>query len=537
MYYSVRCQLYTLNLFKIALIKLLHLKLTLTVNHQNLSRLSQLYYLTLKRLSKAVLVLIPLSLLPYSVNTQALSATTIQKINGSAPYLTFDNGVTKVTTADGLLGITLSDDTKITPATNTSTKNSPIVLPEANQQFTDINMVVPATTNSIALNTLIGQPYNYWADDDGDGQGTNGITATGTLSVSITDKDNQEVSRSTTLDVCQAPYKIVLTSTDVSLTTQYGLPNISYFTGNRATYYVSPKAEPKICYARPNLNYGTNSVEVVNWNFAGPANIWNTKKGFLVQSTESSSYDRNFPTAAANKLHFDLLAGGIDAATLTWPDVTLGGITATMTVNPPKSTPNQRNFPTFNPDGASSVRITLTGPAATSMQINTDYPTKLSPPSLPQTFEIVGYDSNHTAVLKYGFVLKHWFINRGKQTNSVLKIRDWCSKLGEAYRVPKVNELTNSVCAGYNSGRECQGVVGATPPSTQNNYQRNIGGGFFAEWGNLSEITESGFESIYYWSNDTSTLNSNSHYLIHLSHGYTTSTFLYDGYNGVCVYP
>jgi hypothetical protein len=35
---------------------------------------------------------------------------------------------------------------------------------------------------------LIGPPNNYWADDDGDGLGSGGITATGNLTLSIFDK-------------------------------------------------------------------------------------------------------------------------------------------------------------------------------------------------------------------------------------------------------------------------------------------------------------------------------------------------------------
>ncbi|MCX8709733.1 hypothetical protein, partial [Gilliamella sp. B3780] len=76
-------------------------------------------------LSKLALASIPWLLLLYAATTQALSATTAQVIHGSQPYLTSDNGVTKITTTEGLLGITLSDGTRITPSNNTSTLDNP----------------------------------------------------------------------------------------------------------------------------------------------------------------------------------------------------------------------------------------------------------------------------------------------------------------------------------------------------------------------------------------------------------------------------
>ncbi|OCG01134.1 hypothetical protein [Gilliamella sp. wkB112] len=452
--------------------------------------------------------------MPYSENTQALSATTAQVIHGSKPYLTFDNGVTKVTTTDGLLGITISDgttQTTYTPANNTSTASNPIVLLKENQSFTDIGMMVPPAKNAIDLSDLIGAPYNNWGDDDGDGQGTNGVTATGHLTVYITDKDNLAVVHpSARLDICKAPYKVELTSTGGSLITQYGLPNSSSFSDGTATYYISPSV-PKICYARPNLAFGTA-------NYAGPADIWSLDKGFLAQSTESSSYSRNFPTTGANNLRFDLLAGGIDASTLTWPAVTQGGITATMTLSPP-------NDGSFNPDGASSVRVTLTGPAATEAQINSDSPGRVATPTLPQQFELVGYDSNNKAVLKYGFVLKRWFVNRGEKRANAFNQSSWCRNLGGGYRLPQVKDLTNAVRSG---------AVGATPSSDGNYYQRNIGAGLFPEWGDLFNYPAAGFTYDTYWTSDSD--GSNQFDVYSLS-GEVQSYNPFNSILGVCVYP
>ncbi|OCG08976.1 hypothetical protein A9G13_02660 [Gilliamella sp. wkB178] len=467
----------------------------------------------------------PWLLLPYVTTTQALSATTAQVIHGTEPYLTFDNGVTKVTTTEGLLGITISDGTTQTTYTpdNTSTAANPIVLPVANQRFTDIGMLVPTTTDSITLNALIGAPYNYWGDDDGDGQGTNGVTATGNLSVSITDKDNQAVSRSATLDLCKAPYKVELTSTAGSLTTQYGLPNSSSFSGGTATYYISPKAPPKICYARPSLQFGSNNEPgggFLGWNFAGPATIWSPTKGFLVQSTESSGYSRNFPTTGANKLYFDLDIGGVNGSALTWPTVSQGGITATMTPSP---------------DNANNIRVTLTGPAATASQQSSATPGSIATPTLPQTFVLIGKDSSNNEVLKYGFKLQHWFVNRGEKYANYANTSSWCSSLGGGYRLPQVKDLTNAVCTSQAiaDGWRCQGAVGATPSSTVNYYQRNIGAGLFTEWGFMYSYTAAGFVSDYFWTSDS---NGSYRFYVNLV-GIVDSYNHSITYHGVCAYP
>ncbi|MCX8583278.1 hypothetical protein, partial [Gilliamella sp. B3372] len=62
----------------------------------------------------------------------------------------------------------LSDGTRYTPSTNTSSSSAPIVLPVEGQSFTDIRMLVPTNSTSVDLSTLIGPPNNYWGDDDGD---------------------------------------------------------------------------------------------------------------------------------------------------------------------------------------------------------------------------------------------------------------------------------------------------------------------------------------------------------------------------------
>ncbi|MBI0115003.1 MULTISPECIES: hypothetical protein [unclassified Gilliamella] len=417
-----------------------------------------------------VLVLTVVVLQSISFANYALTTKTTNIIYGSAPYLTFDGGRTRVTNTEALLGISLSDGRTFTPTTNNSERN-PIVLPVAGQSFNDIGMLVPTDTDSIALSSLIGTPYNYWGDDDGDGQGIDGITATGSLNLSIVDNFNHPVARNEVLTICKAPYKLTLSNDGGRLTTRYGVPNESRFTAGNATYYINPKASPVICYARPDLGYRDIRQGL-------SADIWNPEKGFLPQSVTPSSYGLNFPTTGANNLYFYLDIGGSNQA-LSWAPVSHGGITATMT----DST-------------STSVKVTLTGPIPTEWQQQTDYPDPIDRPSLPQTFELVGRDSSGNAVVKYGFELKQWFVHRGNY-ESWDGIISWCDRYHIGYRNPKVLDLTNASCQGRGSSHGCRGAVGATPSSPDNNYRRHIGAGFFTEWGRVDSYANAGFKDVY----------------------------------------
>ncbi|OTQ60961.1 hypothetical protein [Gilliamella apis] len=472
-----------------------------------------------------VLVLTVVVLQSISFANYALTTKTTNIIYGSAPYLTFDGGRTRVTNTEALLRISLSDGRTFTPTT-TNSRDNPIILPVDGQSFNDIGMLVPTNTNSIALSSLIGTPYNYWGDDDGDGQGVNGVTATGSLNVSIADNFNNPVARNEVLTICKAPYKLTLSNGEGTLTTRYGVPNESRFSAGNATYYINPKASPVICFARPNLS----SSSVASSRSSGlSAAIWNRDKGFLTQSVTPSSYGLNFPTTGANNLFFDLDIDGNNQV-LSWAPVSHGGITATMT----NST-------------STSVRVTLTGPVATPSQWQSQYGGRIDKPSLPQTFELVGRDSSGNAVVKYGFVLKKWVVNRGTYMNTALSLRLWCSN---GYRVPKVRDLTNASC--LSSGTSCteyytnKPVKGATPSSPDNTVRRHIGAGFFTEWGRMDYYTGANFKTHYYWTTDLRTrkhggmIDDVSHPFAVLSANGYVRALSPDGertYPGLCVYP
>ena len=394
---------------------------------------------------RIILTILLILLLITPFFSHALKSQTSNTIQGHEPYLTFDGDLTRVTNIDDLLWISLSDGTKFTPITYNS--NDPIELPKIGESFADIDMAVPIDTDLIGLNALIGSPYNYWGDDDGDDD----VTVTGDLRLSIVDKNNETVARNEVLMGTKAPYKLTLTSTNGTLRTRYGTPNSSDFNSSNVTYYINPKAGPSVLFATPNLVLSSG-------DYAGPKPIWDIKKGFITQTATPSSYHRNFPTTGANNLYFDLDIIGSNEA-LLWKEVTHDGITATMT-----------------DVTSTSVRVTLTGPVATEKQQDSDEPSSLGSihkPVLPITFELVGVDpQSNKEVVKYGFQLKQWFVNRGGTSQPKDKNISWCENIG--YRVPNYQELTNAPVSD---------IASTTSPSQDNHHTRAIDNGFFAEWG------------------------------------------------------
>ena len=446
-------------------------------------------------------------LLSISFVNHALTAQTTNVIQGSAPYFTFDGGRTRVTETvfpNKLHWISLSDGRKIDGENNFSWLYGPIVLPVAGQSLEDIDMLVPKNADSIELSSLIGEPYNYWGDDDGDGQGIDGITATGSIKLSIVDRKGQPVARNEVLDICKAPYKLTLSNTDITLKTRYGIPNerfIHAYIG--VTFYINPKVESQqqICVAKPNMRWGGKPDDIFFYKyFLGPASMWNPNMGFLTQSFTPSSYDLNFPTTGANNLSFNLELGGVlSSSDVKWEVVTSGDIKATIT-------------DVLRKDDTDPVAVTVTlkGPAVTdNSQKDPNNPSPIDRPSLPQVFEIVGkmktYDREEIMV-KYGFVLKQWFVNRGMYDINP-NMSSWCTKIG--YRMPTVKDLTNASCKGAGVGNPytCEGSVGATPSSASNNYTRHIGAGFFSEWGMMQDYPKGdfhGYDYANYWTSDMS---------------------------------
>lgn len=419
----------------------------------------------------------PIIFLPFSCNSQALSVETMNAIQGNEPYFTYTDGQTRVKSNREMLSISLSDGREFTPYNNGSSYDNPIELPDVGQSFADIVMIIPADADSIPISTLVAPPYNYWGDDDGDGD----VTATGNINLSIIDINGVPVKRNEVLDICKAPYRMTMSASDITLSTRYGVPNELHYWPTKMIYYISPKAMPKVCFAKPSLKYGSNH-EYTDYYFAGPASIWNRFKGFLPQSANASSYHFNFPTTGANGLYFDLDVRASKSflsllSSLSWDPVV---------------SPNGDIKAITTPDSSgTSVRVLLEGPAAKESQMSVLEPDNIHRPSLPQVFEFVGRDSSGKAIAKYGFELKQWFVNAartGDQYKYYQEQISWCRSIG--YRMPEIKDLTNAI-RGDKSG--------ATPASPGNYYQRRIGAGFFTEWGSVAEYTDAGFRVGHSW--------------------------------------
>jgi hypothetical protein len=286
--------------------------------------------------------------------------------------------------------------------------------------------------------------------------------------------------------------------------------------GNRSDAIILPS--PVINYVRPTLYLGSG-------DFVGPADIWDPRKGFLVQSINPELYNLNFPTTGAHNLYFDLLITGIEPEELTWAPVTHEGITATVTNVAPYD-----GWIPFENWGKVVARVTLTGPEARNQQNNPN-PIRITVPRLPQTFELVGRDINTgDEIVKYGFSLKQWFVNRpGNQYEPYSDQLAWCNSLG--YRMPRVRDLTNAVRT------DNPPISGATPLSSKNNYQRQIGAGLFTEWGPLhSYKPDTGFCSYCcYWTSDAAS-SRQFHIIPNNGHVYGGREDC-NGYYSVCTIP
>ncbi|GAA5105520.1 hypothetical protein GCM10023211_04380 [Orbus sasakiae] len=415
-----------------------------------------------------------------------MSAQTAHTIQGRRPYIEI-NGET-LTDLSRFLSIKIGDNTYISDASGNMKKvnsdgtltvipaGTAISLASVAAQFDSVTTIVPADMGSYNLSSIV--PDDVFKDDDED----NTFTLIGNVVGEWKDKNGMSIGSELTAipNDCLAPYTLTFTTKDsLSLSTQYGDPHTTAYDNTSAIFTIVPVSQAGICFAKPDMTYSTGQ-------YAGPSNIWDTSNGFKLQSIIPSSYSSNFPTTGANNLYFDLDIAGVSSV-LDWPSVTVGtapnAITATMT-----------NI------SATSVRVTLTGPMASSSSSGA---TADAPPALPARFELVGY-SGSTAVVKYGFVLQKWFVNRGFNWQAAIGTNSqttWCAGLnGSHYAIVKVKDLTNA--SGHFEYNNNATIPSATPASPGNYYQRRIGGGLFSEWGSMINYGGSSFYSFYYWTSE-----------------------------------
>lgn len=419
--------------------------------------------LKLKRANRFILLPMSICLLFPIDATAKISAITINTIQGTAPYIEL-NGE-KITDVGQLLSIKIGDKRYISDAKGNiqqvsedgtlTPMTAPITLAEAGDSFDSVSTQVPANSMTYALDDNNIIPSSSRKSDDGDAP----FTLVGYLKGEWKDKEGNTIGNNLadSVSVSKGPYTLTLTTTgNPSISTPYGDPNTTTYGNGTAVYTINPASGPIIHYAKPNMSYATGQ-------YAGPANMWDTSKGFITQST----YERNFPTTAANGLFFYLdIAGSTEK--LTWSTVKTDDKLIT-------ATPSEMT--------ATSVKITITGPTTAGTGLNnTDTPSKINVPTLPAKLVLEGKNSSGKVVARYGFVVQKWFISRGRFTgrppkNIVANQTSWCNGIG--YRIARVNELTNA------SGLTTNGdtISGAAPGSGGNYIKRTIGAGFFTEWG------------------------------------------------------
>ncbi|MDF7671548.1 hypothetical protein PT276_10150 [Orbaceae bacterium ESL0721] len=415
-------------------------------------------------------------------------------IHGTAPYLTFDNGKTKATDASSLLSIKLSDGRIFTPENNPSTPDNPIELPDGTQSLADIQMFMPVGKTSISLNELVKAPYNYGVDENRDL-----ITATGNISLRITNVMGYWVNREDKLSICDSYYELVLKSSEGVLSTEFGFPNTTHFNASNTIYYVKPKAPPKpqVCFAQPFMEW-SDRYYWEHYHFDGPISQWDNSRGFIPQNINVPS--SNFPTIGSHRLHFNLaLSDGV-----RWQDLSYDKSPAVTGIDIVIRAVEEYRNGRIPDNGAN---IILSGPNTFDPKDKRYFQTfNVNAPgtAIPTTFTIYSDKSKKNKI--YSFTISKWIMS--DELLSEPYKPDYCTnRFGSSYRLVKVNELTNANGNGWSGGLAGQ----------SNNYQRRIGGGLYAEWGVMNRESYSGITLGYgSW---TVNKNGSKHFRVNESYG------------------
>lgn len=453
----------------------------------------------------------------------ALSAVTVREVIGSLPYITFDDGQTKITklssllvmkNPDGRVFIPENDVTILFPNSivDSSNPRNPIEVPTGTR-WQDIGTFVPLGSgngynSNIDLNSLVGL-NQHWQDPDGDGN----FYATGNLALIWQDSSGADVSSiikahpDWLVDPCNSPYRLTVSVTNSDLSTQYGIPRIGVTNGSSHTYYFRPKiTTPYVCYARPG-DTPNNYAPLQDVNGAR----WVAGQGFTVDLSDQWGRS-NFPRTGSNNLFFDLVLAGVTAQEVFEgygsnlinghkPPKAVGTIAGPYkVVQRPKLqlsiAPNQ------DVNTGNRLRVTLKGPA-----YNRNDNPKVS------TYGTQFFDIYHMAsgTLLYKFTLLQWHVvvpddvvKASKKPEYICTTLDGASvgKEGEyfsvRYQYPRIHDLTNANAYTWSGG---------IPGRNINNYRREIGRayakntGFFNEWGIVNKLTypDSDWEDAAYY--------------------------------------
>ncbi|MBI0054135.1 hypothetical protein H3T61_06385 [Gilliamella sp. B14384H2] len=493
------CPTYNLTSVKLSMLGLLsHYNSFLQQIRQNFSKFIGLAFLS----RQMVFVLIVVVLQSISFSNYALTTKTTNIIKGSAPYLTLDDGVSKIISTEELLAIKLPNGTVITPQNDVSSITNPIELPDKTNTYASVQTIVPLPISGnnqfpvINMTDLLAAPYNYFADDDGDGfDDSDLITATATGDIKIKwearnpavadinaknafiDITSKVKSHPDAIpDLCDGIHKITISASDSELTTPYGDPNTNHFQEGSHSYYLTPKLDPKVCYAQPNL-YPDNAslagrdyeIDGILWDAAqiesdhdyGVYRGYPSKGIKVLRATNSGNYQgeisitkNNFPTTGSHGLYFYLLFGGITPEAVlaangsTIQSIEGGNVSLSLSVSKTTEWEHSEHGPSPYGLAEPAIKVTLVGPRYNSADKS----------FRPMTFRL--YADSNKSTLIYEFKLMRWFIanpeiffnkehgfpssDENKEMLSYQsKARDYCKSLGSGYRLPDVNDFTN----------------------------------------------------------------------------------------------
>ncbi|MWN31534.1 MULTISPECIES: hypothetical protein [unclassified Gilliamella] len=458
-----------------------------------------------KLLSKSSLFFVPLVLLSYTQGTQALMASTANTIEGSAPYLSFDGGITKIEKSRDALWVSYEDNGKkvlYTPDNNPSSEDNPILLPETVKTFTDINMVIPKDIPILddynnQVNFSFSHDKGYFFDDDGD----NIAWGQGVMRLAFLIGE-QTFRRSDFIDPCWDTYQVNISFDYAVVYSDYGIPNQNMYDNDRVSYYVKPTvSHPYSCWLFPSGHYGILVEDNVTGHWAGN---YMQPKGYLVQDINQPS--TNFPTGGSNAFDFVLTFTGAN-----FDDLSFSKQPADSKVN--LSFEQVSNSMTGQYI-KNKVKVNLLGPVIGQADIS----------FTPTTFTIFA-DKAQTIPI-YRFRLNHWFVVTNDQVaRNFTKTKEYCESLG--YRLPTVSELTNYKAPdiGWDHGY---------PPNMNMYPVKQIGGGLISEWGTLGFYT-TGFYSASYWTSNHH--KDNNYYSVYM-HGAVISNPITDEFDqALCVSP
>lgn len=441
--------------------------ISLKSNNSKLARINRYNNKSLFRLItlSSILIYIICSVLFFKLGYASLSLSTRETVVGSAPYLTLDNGKTKITDTIDLVSFSFKDDKDITytfkKSTNTTTAEKPFPLPYSSiKTFADLDfpilndlLITPKDSYVVQFNDPLFN--DYFRDDDGDEI----ITKTGSLSLSFYKgsfgRFSDPFKSSDKLSPCVDYYEIVIQATGYQVDTRSGIPRRGYEGHtDKTTFYVrSEPSEPFVCWATPNLD------SYLLEDMKGPSSQWADDKGFLLQDVNEPA--KNFPTVGAHGLFFDLTIADLLSKDVSYTkQPSDSNISLDLSL---KENEKENNFKKLN--------VKLVGPK--------DGVSKTNASVKPTTFII--YAGTEKKVPIYSFTISKWFILKPGLGEGYESSEAYCNNIG--YQIPSISDLTNANSWNWNGGLPGQG----------NNYQRRIGGGLLPEWG---EILQNYYQNI-----------------------------------------